>query len=287
MKGDLYVGITTSNSAAFLPACLSALRRHTEERATRVVVLDNASLDDTVELAKGFGAEVVVRRSDQAMALVDLFNDSRAEFTLLIHADVVLLSAEWRRVCTARLRERVALVSPEDIGCGPFTRPWGKGMPESSFLLFRTRAARRIRRWLWRRRFRLRLPYRGLDLTGAHVTHNLPERLRAEGLDWHPMRVHASPRVSKPIYTPGFDLPQWTPELALYRYGLGNFYSLDGVITHYHNWYERALEDVPEDSTRTLTPAEGGLPLVFLKRYTQNFLGDLERGELALPPVSA
>jgi hypothetical protein len=160
-------------------------------------------------------------------------------------------------------------------------------MPESSFLLFRTKLARRTRITMWRQRFKLKLPLRAVDFTGEHITYNLPRHLREHGLDWKPMRVHTSVHSDPPIYAPHFDAPLWNPAFANYRYGLGNFYSLDGVITHYHNWFERALEDVADDSTKTLPPASGGLPLAFLKRYTRNFIDDLERGTLQLPEVSA
>lgn len=280
---ELFVGITTWNSGMFLRASLQGVRDTTDPARTRIVVLDNDSTDDTVAIARSFGAEVVLRRSGQGAALGDLFNWSRSEFTLLIHADVVLLDRRWLEVCRARLTGDVALVSPEDIGCGPYTRPWGKGMPESSFLLFRTALARKTRRWFRRRRFLLRLPYRAIDLSGEHITYNLPSRLAERGLTWQKMDVLTSARTTEPIYVPRFDAPLWKPELAMYRYGLGNFYALDGVVTHYHNWYERALEDVDESSDRTLPPESGGLPLAFLKRYTRQFLDDLSRGEVDVP----
>lgn len=281
---ELFIGITTWNSATFLRASLAGIRNTTDAKRTRVVVLDNQSTDDTVAVAKSFAAEVVVRPSSQVVALMDLFNWSRSELTLLIHADVVLLGERWLDVCRTHLTGNVALVSPEDIGCGPYTRPWGKGMPESSFLLFRTSLARKIREWRgWRRRLGIRLPYRGIDLTGDHITYNLPKRLHERGLAWTPMKVLTSRRMPEPIYTARFDAPMWTPELANYRYGLGNFYALDGVVTHYHNWYERALEDVTPDSDRTLPAQSGGLPLAFLKTYSQNFLADFARDAVDIP----
>jgi glycosyltransferase involved in cell wall biosynthesis len=286
-SSDLFVGVTTWNSAAFLPVSLAAVRRMTDERTTRVMILDNFSNDATCEVARSFGAEVLRRRSAQSMALVDLFNASRSTYTLLIHADVVLLARDWLDVCARRLTGNIALVSPEDIGCGPYTRPWGKSMPESSFLLFRTKLARRTRITMWRQRFKLMLPLRAIDFNGDHITYNLPSRLREHDFDWQPMRVHVSPRVAAPIYAPQFDAPMWKPDFATYRYGLGNFYSLDGVITHYHNWFERALENVPDDSTKTLAPQSGGLPLAFIKKYTRNFIDDLERGALQLPEMCA
>jgi glycosyltransferase involved in cell wall biosynthesis len=284
MAPELFVGITTWNSATFLRAALGGIRNTTDAKRTRVVVLDNQSTDDTVAVAKSFGAEVVVRASSQVAALMDLFNFSRSEFTLLMHADVVLLNERWLEVCRARMTGNVALVSPQDIGCGPYTRPWGAGKPESSFLLFRTRLARKIRHWQgWRRRLGLRLPYRGIDLSGDHITWNLPQKLEEQGLTWTPMQVLTSRRMPEPIYTPRFDAPMWKQELAAYRYGLGNFYALDGVVTHYHNWYERALEQVADGSDRTLKPESGGLPVAFLQTYSRNFLGDLARGEVDIP----
>jgi len=283
LNAELFVGITTWNSATFLRACLGGVRNTTDAARTRIVVLDNHSTDDTVAIARSFGAEVVKRRSGQAAALMDLFNWSRSEFTLLIHADVVLLNPRWLDVCRPHLTGNVALVSPEDIGCGPYTRPFGTEKPESSFLLFRTAPARRTRRWFWRQRFKLRVPYRALDLSGDHITYNLPVRLADHGLTWTMMKVLTSPRTDAAIYAPRFDAPLWKPELAMYRYGLGNFYALDGVVTHYHNWYERALEQVPDDSDRLLPPASGSLPIAFLQTYSRTFLSDLAAGQVHMP----
>src|SRR5436305_68546 len=125
MKRDLFIGMTTWNSAGFLPTSLTALRRHTDERRTRLVVLDNDSDDETVSIARSFGAEVVRRASGQDAALGDLFNFSRSDYTLLVHSDIVLLDSAWFDACAWHLTKDVALVSPEDIGCGPYTRPWG------------------------------------------------------------------------------------------------------------------------------------------------------------------
>jgi hypothetical protein len=66
---------------------------------------------------------------------------------------------------------------------------------------------------------------------------------------------------------------------------MGNFYSLDGVITHYHNWFDRVPKDVALDSTET-TEGEGrGLPLAFLSLGTRRFLNDFRAGTLSLPAV--
>ena len=131
----------------------------------------------------------------------------------------------------------------------------------------------------------MRLPYRGFDFSGPHITYNIPGKLAAKGFSWKAMRVHTSPRVASPIYTPHFNPAVWYPDLAMYRYGLGNFYSIDGTITHYHNWFELLFEDVPDDSERTLPPESGSLPLAFIKVYTRNFLNDLRNNSLQLPDL--
>jgi glycosyltransferase involved in cell wall biosynthesis len=78
LSPELFVGMTTWNSAMFLPISLAALRRCTDERSTRIVVLDNYSTDRTTRIAREFGAEVRQRQGSQSMALIDLFNLSRS-----------------------------------------------------------------------------------------------------------------------------------------------------------------------------------------------------------------
>jgi glycosyltransferase involved in cell wall biosynthesis len=118
-KDDLFVGITSWNSALFLPHCLDALRRTTAGIRTRICVLDNASSDASAALALERGAEVVVRSCTQPEALQQLVRSSREQFTLLLHADVILLDPDWFERCTAHLGGDTVLISPEDIGCGP------------------------------------------------------------------------------------------------------------------------------------------------------------------------
>lgn len=287
---DLFVGITTSNSSRFIGCCLDALRERTRGVRLRAVVLDNYSTDDTAAIAASRGAQVVRKACTQPDALNALLRKSRGHFTLLIHADTVVLGDDWFELCAAKA-EHHALVSPEDIGCGPFSRPFGVGMPESSFLFFNTVMIRRALDWRVVRRYRFPIPRRALDLYADHVTHRLPARLQRSGLRWFPMRVHVSDRVESPIYQPRLpDIPShwvWNESLAYYRYGLGNFYSIDGTITHYHNWYERVRVDVPDDSLETTTyDGSPGFPLVYVRNYTNRFLADFRGGCVRLPAPS-
>ncbi len=284
-KNRLFVGITSWNSVTFLGHCIDAVKQTTSADSTRIVVLDNESTDGSFEMARSRGVEVISRRCNQPQALVRLFNLSRSEFTLLIHSDIIILNRDWLDICAQHLTENVAMISPEDIGCGPYTRPWGKGMPESSFMLFRTASARATRQWYSVQRFKIRWPYRALDFFGEHITYNLPDRLNEHRLEWRMMAVHTSTLEASPIYTPSFKPKYWESEWGYYRYGLGNFYSLDGQITHYHNWFDRiSSEGVDIDTQSQATfPKDGGLPLAYVKVYTDNFISDLKSGQIVMP----
>ena len=74
----------------------------------------------------------------------------------------------------------------------------------------------------------MKLPYRAFDFTGEHITYNVPATLAACGHTWRMMSVHMSSRESEPVYPPNC-------KPARRCYGLGNFYSLNGHLTHYHN----------------------------------------------------
>jgi len=286
VKHDLFVGITTWNSELFLEHCLRSIHKTTAGLNVRIGVVDNFSRDRSVEIAKEFGAEVRLENCSQAIALNRLLSMSSGRLTLLLHSDVVLLSPDWYSICDARLKNDIALVSPEDIGCGPLTRPYGRGMPESCFLLFDTDKARRTRSLVWHRRRGIPWPVLRLKLDHYYVTHDLPEVLSRRGYSWLPMRVHASPRESAPVYTPPFTPEYWSEDLSFLRYGMGNFYSLGGRITHYHNWFDRVPKDVPQDSRDTTEGKGKGLPLAYLSLCTQRFIEDLKADRVVLPSAS-
>jgi len=226
---ELFVGITSWNSALFLPHCIQAVRSNTRDVRTEIVVLDNLSEDGSAAIARAHGTNVIEERCTQPDALNRLFLLSRSRYTLLMHVDVILLDPRWFDLCRSKLGKNTILVSPQDIGCGPFTRPWGRDMPESSFMFFDTAGARKLRQTRWVRRFRLPYPAQRIDFYPRHVTHHLPWRLAERGLRWHAMKVHTSNRLTEPIWQPESRPMCWSDELACLQYGLGNFYSVDGL----------------------------------------------------------
>jgi glycosyltransferase involved in cell wall biosynthesis len=285
MKDDLFVGVTTWNSELFLEHCLRSVHKTTEGLRIRIGVVDNFSNDRSVEIAQDMHANVRLERCSQAIALNRLLSMSSARHTLLIHSDVILLSRDWYATCSNRLTGSVALVSPEDIGCGPLTRPYGVGMPESCFMLFDTAKARRARNVTWSRRGGLPWPYLRLNLDHYYVTHNLPKTFERCGYTWCAMKVHASPKEAEPIYTPPFTPEYWSEELSYLRYAMGNFYSLDGNIIHYHNWFDRVPKNVPTGSLETTEGHGKGLPLAFLSLGTRRLIEDLEIDRVIMPSL--
>jgi glycosyltransferase involved in cell wall biosynthesis len=285
---ELTIGVTAWNSAPFLAACIESIRMTIGQRA-RVIVLDNMSSDGSDVLAASSGAEVVRRSCTQAAALNHLLAMSRSPYTLLIHADVVMLGRNWYELCRQRFDDDVALVSPEDVGCGPNTRFWGSGKPESSFMLFDTRKARAARSWFFRQRFKIKWPYRGLDFTGEHVTYNLPRVLERAGYRIALMKVHASPVDLAPPFQLSFKPKYWNEGFERLRYGLGNFYSCGGAFTHYHNWYDRAgaaTSDIDFGPCQQYPP-EGGFPLAWIQACSRRFLADWREGSIRLPQTLA
>ena len=75
------------------------------------------------------------------------------------------------------------------------------------------------------------MPRRRIDFYGPHVTHNIPSELAKRGLSWFKMDVHWSEPVLRTHIQARHSAKIWSSELAYLRYGLGNFYSIDGIIT--------------------------------------------------------
>jgi hypothetical protein len=200
---------------------------------------------------------------------------------------VFFLTNTWFETCAAELEKGHALVSPEDCGLGNYVRKDFKGIPESSFMMFDVAKLHARLRRLDVPRFFKRLmkyrhagPWRVLPLYVNHVTHALPAAIKEAGLTWKPMAVHPSRRLEQAW----FDLPpgkwNWQDEWGFYDYGFGNFYSLNGTLTHYHNWYSRDLFSGKSERNAD------GVPMQYIRQYTQRFLADLKSGDLHLPVVA-
>jgi hypothetical protein len=57
-------------------------------------------------------------------------------------------------------------------------------------MLFKTDAMKRLRRLIWRNRFKLTWPRYEFDFSGNHLTHNIPKLLHSKSFEWFPMDVY-------------------------------------------------------------------------------------------------
>lgn len=80
--------VVTYNSEEVIEACIAALREHAPE--VRVLVIDNASADQTVAKARAAGAEVIANRTNRgfAGAVNQGFRESLTDLVLVMNPDV-------------------------------------------------------------------------------------------------------------------------------------------------------------------------------------------------------
>jgi glycosyltransferase involved in cell wall biosynthesis len=138
MADDLVTGrvsavVTTRNSADTLADCLASIRRQSHEDV-ELVVVDNASTDDTKRVAERF-ADVVLDAGPERSAQRNRgVAASSGEYVLVVDADMIL-GPDVVAQCVAVAREEgaVAIVIPErSIGSGFWAR--AKALERSCYL---------------------------------------------------------------------------------------------------------------------------------------------------------
>jgi hypothetical protein len=92
------------------------------------------------------------------------------------------------------------------------------------------------------------------------------------------MEVLVSPGRTEPWFAPE-RVPanaNWQDAWGRLEYGFGNFYALDGAITHFHHWYSRyAWDDAPLN--------DDGVPTAYLTEAAERFRQDYRTGAVQLP----
>jgi glycosyltransferase involved in cell wall biosynthesis len=283
----LTIGMTVFNDESILDPALERLQA-TAPPGTRLVVFDNGSTDRSPEILARHGASVVRGNLPQPDALNVLAAGAKSKYLLLLHGDVFFLGHQWFDACAAELDNGHVLVSPDDCGLGNFIRSGFKGKPESSFMMFdvaklhgrlmKSDLTRYFKRLI---KYRRAGPLRILPLYVEHVTHALPQAISEAGQTWKSMNVYPSRRLDSSWFVPPPGKWNWTDDWGKYDYGFGNFYSLNGTLTHYHNWYSRDL------FSGTRERNADGVPMEFIRQYTRRFLADLKAGTVHLPEIPA
>ncbi|MBI3984073.1 glycosyltransferase family 2 protein [Candidatus Microgenomates bacterium] len=96
--------IPVRNEAAYLPRCLAAIKRQSQSVA-EVIVVDNASTDDSVAIAKRAGATVITGQfAGQAETRGRGFDVVKTELIGRIDADTVL-AADWAAKVIANFQD--------------------------------------------------------------------------------------------------------------------------------------------------------------------------------------
>lgn len=144
--------VVGTNGAEFLPACLDAIEREQRllDRVTEVLVLDNASTDDSVRIARDHpvGARVIAleRREGKAANDSRLLDEAHGRYALLLNEDSELRGGAVKELLDALERD-------SEAGCAGATllRPDGREQPSAwRFPTFSTTLAQAL---LLHRRF--------------------------------------------------------------------------------------------------------------------------------------
>lgn len=146
---DLRLGIVSWNTATELDACLAALPDALDGIDAEVVVVDNASADDSVEVARAHGVRVEVnnRNLGYAAAMNQALAGSDAPYLLALNPDTVPGARTLRR-----LVERIAdhpsagVLVPRLVGSDGRAQPSAHRFPGGLVPLVAATSTTRIRR---------------------------------------------------------------------------------------------------------------------------------------------
>ncbi len=103
MASDPLVSIVipTRNSSRTLPICLSSISRQTYGNI-EIIVVDGYSTDDTVEIARRFGAYISMHRGERAMAKNLGLIMASGKYVLFLDSDDGVNSTRYRGVRGSR-----------------------------------------------------------------------------------------------------------------------------------------------------------------------------------------
>ena len=83
--------IPTYNSEKTLPLCLRSIKRQSYKK-TEVIIVDNFSVDGTVDIAKSYGAKIIRERAERSKAKNIGLRIAKGQYVLFIDSDMELTS---------------------------------------------------------------------------------------------------------------------------------------------------------------------------------------------------
>ena len=176
--------IVSYNSANVLPRCVARVRRYLA--ADEVIVVDNASADDSRSAARDLGCEVVCQPSNLGYASACNAGAMRArhEHLLFVNPDVFVEHADLPQLAAALRRRPLGLLAPRYLSGdrGASTRGYSRRRPWLS-LVCGEALAPALPRELWRLPKRQVVFSPACWLTGALLFASRSEFLEIGGFD--------------------------------------------------------------------------------------------------------
>lgn len=131
-RGLVSIVLVTYQSAIDLPECLDSLAAAAGPRPTEVVVVDNASRDDSADLAREFGAKVLENHENTGLSagINRGVAETRADWVLIMNPDTRLEPESINRLLDAGASEkRIGCVGPRILGSDGSEYPTGRRFP--------------------------------------------------------------------------------------------------------------------------------------------------------------
>ena len=112
--------IPTNNSAKKIVFCLESIKAQTHERI-EILVIDNYSSDNTLEIASKFGTNIFLCRGKRTKAKNFGISQSSCGFLLFVDSDVILDShviEECIRACSGNSKSAGVIIPEHSTGSG-------------------------------------------------------------------------------------------------------------------------------------------------------------------------
>jgi GT2 family glycosyltransferase len=140
MPGSVAVTIVTYNSRRYIAACLEAVLQQTGAKF-EVVVVDNASSDNTRQLLAQFGGRIRVIHNDRNLGFAAAQNQaiaaSKSDWVLALNPDVLLTPGFLERLMEAgEIDAKVGTVCGKLLSIGPDFKPYDRPRLDSTGIYF-------------------------------------------------------------------------------------------------------------------------------------------------------
>lgn len=133
-RGSVAVVVVNWNGAGVLGSCIESLLRQECQRLLSIVVLDNASTDDSLAVLEPFGSEIEVVRSSENLGFGrgnnEAFRRVSSEFSIFLNPDTELVAPDAIERMLAPLADpRIGAVGPRLLNADGTTQQSCSAVP--------------------------------------------------------------------------------------------------------------------------------------------------------------